>query len=178
MKTKRRHLRYVSFISLLILLFAMSGCSKTYPIHDFEIDKEQHPGWYTYWGNDFCEYLNVSYSESSNEQVERATYMVFESASAAKSYYDYFLDDCKKTESEIYDQGSGWVVCKVPHTYDAEITSMYYLDRNVIICADVYAAYYNTLGDTKSVDNSDMKNYILDNHNEMREFVMGLFIED
>ena len=52
---------------------------------------------------------------------------------------------------------------------------MYYLDRNVIICADVYMTTYSTLGDSSSYDNSDMKKYILDNHGEMREFVMGLF---
>ena len=178
MMTKTRSFRNTAVVFIL-LLFALSGCGKTYPIHDYEIDREKHPGWYTYDDNDYFEYLNVHFSgknsSSGRDPVEKATYLIFESSAAAKSYFNWCLDDCKEAGVEIYDKGWGWFISDVPHTYDAEITRMYYLDRNVIICADVYMTTYSTLGDSSSYDNSDMKKYILDNHGEMREFVMGLF---
>lgn len=178
MRTKGRHLINTALVTLLLMLFALSGCDITYPIHDYMIDKEKHPGWYTHERSDYVEYLDVSYSNngrSGRDPIEKANYLVFESSSAAKSYFNYCLNDCREAETEIYDRGSNWFVAKVPHTYDVEITRMYYLDRNVIICADVYSAYYSTNGETGSKDNSDMKKYILDHHSEMRDFAMGLF---
>ena len=85
------------------------------------------------------------------------------------------IDECKEEGTGIKERGLSWFIAKVPHTYDCDITGMYYLDKNVVIYAEVYITTYSTLGDTSSKDKSDMKKYILKNHSEMREFVMELF---
>jgi len=178
MRTKSGHYRHAAFVLLILMLFTLSGCGETYPIHDYEIDRDKHPGWHFYEGSQYVEHLEVSFSGtglSGSDPAERATYLVFESSGAAKTYYKKCIKDCKDSEAEIYERGTNWFISHVPHTYDAEITRMYYLDQNVIICADVYIAMYNTLGDSDSINNSDMKEYILDNHGEMRESVMELF---
>ena len=179
MRTRGRHLRNTAFVTLLLVLIALSGCGKTYPIDDMEIDRDNHPGWYTYDGSDFVKHIRVYYRQpdgrAGTEPIQQADYLVFESSSAAKTYFNSYLDDCRESDSEIYDKGWGWFVAELPHTYDAEITRMFYLDGNVVICADIHTVCYSTLGYSSVYNNPDMKGYIIDHHTEMKEFVMGLF---
>lgn len=178
MRTKERLIRYTAFVQLIFVLFGLSGCGKTYPIHDYAIDQDKHPGWYVCEKSNFVEHLDVHYSynlRSGQDPVENATYLVFDSSASARSYFNNCLDECKEEGTGIKERGLSWFIAKVPHTYDCDITGMYYLDKNVVIYAEVYITTYSTLGDTSSKDKSDMKKYILKNHSEMRDFVMELF---
>ena len=161
----------------VIILFAvfLTACSSTYNINELGIDKEKHPDWSAKLRNseDF-DYLDVYYDgRTKKEPMEKMTYMVFASSAEAKEYYKYWIGYCDDY-IKIHDKGVNWFITRLPNTYDVVITTLFYRDGNVIICANVDITTYSTLGDNSTTDNSDLKPYVMENHSDIRKSVMDM----
>lgn len=181
MRSRVNYLRSIAVVFLLLAALSLSACGKRIPISKYVLNSEDNPNWYSsYKERDGFEYLKVKYYSKgggSSEPVQIPEYLIFGSSAEARSYYKSIYKEYKDEDADFYGHGSNWFVSDVPRTYDAVITRMYYVDRNVVICADVEVTTYSTLGDVGHTNNSGIEDYIRQHHSEMREFVMELFQE-
>lgn len=180
MRSRVNYLRSIAVVFLVLAALSLSACGKA-PLSEYVLNSADNPGWYSkYKESDGFEYLKVSYGgygRVSTEPEQIPDYLIFGSSAEARSYYRSIYKEYKNEDADFYGHGSNWFVSDVPRTYDAVITRMYYLDRNVVICAEVEVTTYSTLGDVSRTDNSGIKDYILHHHSDMREFVLDLFQE-
>jgi hypothetical protein len=168
-------MKKIAVAAILLLTVILTACSSTYNIKEMGIDKESHPGWSADLRNsDDHEYMYVRYNgRTKSEPLQRMTYMVFGSSAEAKDYYKYWIDYCDGS-AEVYDKGKDWFITRLPDTYDVIITSMFYREGNIIICANVEVTTYSTLGDSSTTNNSDLKQYVTDNHMDIRKSVLEM----
>ena len=181
MRSSVNYLRSIAVVFLVLAALSLSACGKRVKLSDYVLNSVDNPGWYSsYKEMDGYEYLKVKYGgygRVSTEPEQIPEYLIFGSSAEARSYYRSIYKEYKNEDADFYGHGSNWFVSDVPRTYDAVITRMYYVDRNVVICADVDITTYSTLGDVSHTNNSGIEDYIRQHHSDMRKFVIGLFQE-
>jgi hypothetical protein len=168
-------MKKIAVVFALIIAVFLTACSSTYNINELGIDKEKHPNWSAKLRSreDF-DYLDVYYyGRMKSEPMQKMTYMVFASSAEAKAYYKYWLSYCDDS-SEVLDKGFDWFITRLPNTYDVVITSLFYRDGNVIICANVDVTTYSTIGDSSTTDNSDLRPYVMEKHSDIRKSVLEM----
>ncbi len=183
-------MRRIFTVIVLVMAVLLTSCSEKYDLEELKIrDRAAYSGWHArqssgYRGDlrDF-RYVDVTYysnGKGKHEMDQKASYMVFESSSDARSYYNIWKDYCLSKTEEENQSGANWFISRQPDTYDMIAYTMYYLEWNVIICADVELTYYSTEnGGTSTVgvsgsEGNQIKNYILENHAKLRDNVMKM----
>ena len=134
-------------------------------------------------------YLYVYHAGAKTTETDYMQYMIFNSAKDAGKIFE---NRYKQYNEEILNEGENWFRYNVPGVCDAYIESMYYLEGNVIICADVsvtstWASYYDEDYDTspsttETFDTTDpagghydlnnLAPYIFANAPSIREFIL------
>lgn len=126
------------------------------------------------WGTDRIEIYSTN---PRTELRDFLTFMIFDSHSDAKKFFDNDHDYVTANNVKFEDEGSNWFIAEWPGVCDAQLTKMYYLIDNVIITADVEATYYSTWSDpdettASTLSRKGLRVYIKDNAKDLRRFVL------
>lgn len=131
------------------------------------------------------DYLRVeSQNYGSSDKKDYVKIKVFNSSKDAKKYfkktYSYYIE----YDAEFDNEGSNWFIVKEPQTYDAAWKTIYYLEDNVILSAEVWSVYYGTWGEgedqtqaTLAFERSELTKYVMDNAADLRKQVLT-FLSD
>ncbi|MCR4775187.1 MAG: hypothetical protein K5869_02280 [Saccharofermentans sp.] len=183
-------MRRILTVIVLLMAVLLTSCTEKYDLDELKIrDSAAYPGWHVrqasgYKGDlrDF-RYVDLTYysnGKGKSKMDQEISYMVFESTAAARSYFNIWKDYCLKDKEDERQSGANWFISRQPDTYDMIAYTMYYLEWNVIIRADVELTYYSTEnGGTTSVgvsesEGNQIKNYILENHAKLRDNAMKM----
>ncbi len=82
------------------------------------------------------EYLRlVCMNNCTSNLSDKLEYLVFDSSKEAQAYFDNHYHRCTKylSDDKHIEEGKNWFISRNPDVCDAVITSMYYLEDNVII---------------------------------------------
>ncbi|MCQ2482188.1 MAG: hypothetical protein MJ153_01710 [Clostridia bacterium] len=80
--------------------------------------------------------IRLSHNNPDSQRLEdRFDYYVFDSSNEAQTYFDNLYGTCTKhlTDDKKLDEGRNWFIARNPNVCDAVITSMFYLEDNVVI---------------------------------------------
>ena len=156
--------------------------------YDLELNKADY-GVYEKWSvskreQDDKIYLDVWNGGQKDEPVQYLSFRVYDSASDARKAYKNILISYKDYDDDIV-LGDNWFTGWEPGVCDAFIYEMVYLQDNVIIFADLdieSAWAYDDWDDEDTTDytgptqsyfdRSTLKDYILDNSEDICDFVM------
>lgn len=124
------------------------------------------------------DYLRITNWYPENEKRDYISYLVFNSSKDAKKYFSERYNSYVDCNAIFEDREKNWFIVEEP-VVDAEITTIYYLEDNVIIYTAVkYISYETGSGNdessntTLSFRESELKDYILDNASDLREYVL------
>lgn len=134
-------------------------------------------------GNDVT-FLDISScGKAETDPRDYIRFLVFDTASEAKDYYEERYDSSKEYGGGTWEEGDNWFVSQEPYVCDAGIIWMNYLSGNVIITADLdcwseWAEYYDEEATPTPTpteppfDTYTLKDYILENADELEEFAI------
>ena len=160
-------------VTLAMVFGGLCSCTRYATDYDLETNDAEY-GVYEV-------YLDVWNSSSYKTSEEQCWFRVYDSALEAMKAYnamkEKYEDFCGLTE-----EGMNWFIGDEPDVCDATIEAMVYLQGNMIIIAelnlygegnwmeDENGEYVLVAGG--SIDNSYLKDYVLENASEMEKLVM------
>ena len=137
------------------------------------------------------EFLQISNSgiHGRHTAMDYLLFRVYNSEKDAKKAYEDLYREFKKFDKgRTWDEGENWFISEEPGVCDASITSMLYLEGNVIIWAEIdirgcgetcetFETQETTETTVKVFDRSTLKDYILNNVPEIIRFVNEVILE-
>lgn len=128
-----------------------------------------------------CLYI-TSDLHGTTESRNYVKFKVYDTADDASSSYHEWKTYCKEYGNGKFIEGDKWFISQVPDVCDAVIVSIYYLEENVMMEAEINVRSESewVLGPEKETqppkgpifDLSTLREYVIDHATELRSFVL------
>ena len=127
-------------------------------------------------------YIYASVGRSMNP-LDYVDFTVYDSAEDAIKMYNSLYEDCKEYDSGL-EEGENWFVSKLRPRGDAGTRSVYCLQDNVVISAEIaiWSCWVEPDSETKHTteqrvrrvlfDRSTLREYVIENAPELKDYVM------
>ena len=139
---------------------------------------------------DGLEYLYVWDGGMKESEIEHLHFVVYDDASDARSnyesMYERYSEYTKLHGGWGWEEGVNWFTAQEPDVCDASVVQIICLEQNVIITADIQVTsewgmvddttYETTTLPADYFDIATLKDYVIDNSEEIRDFVLNVIL--
>ena len=132
-------------------------------------------------------FLQISNSGKTGREteIEYLLFWVYDSEEDAKKAYEGYYNESKEFDKgRFWEEGTNWFISEEPGVMDASIVWMNYIEGNVIISADLgttsswsKAKDPDTPSDSDRFNRATLKDYVLENHSDIRSYVIDVIME-
>lgn len=158
---------------------------------DYPIDvKEQKSDFFDDWsiwkrqenGMIFLQISNSGFHERETD-IEYLLFWVYDSEEDAKKAYEGYYDKSKEFDKgRFWEEGTDWFLSEEPGVMDASIVWINYREGNVIISAHLgstskWAEVKETGTGSEDYHPLILKNYVLENSEDIRTYVIDVIME-